>query len=163
MANLLDLPDLVMSNTLYILLKPDYVRVSFYIDENDPIRLEYYGKEGDTTSVSCWRRRTVNLDVMKACTNDLEIILKNQKSISKEIGVFFNFPEYQRKSDNDKYDARLKQRTEPFLQDFKRILESRNHMIQTNLLRMDVINQSQVMAVVKGDRSRTPSECSTFT
>ncbi|KAF1754237.1 hypothetical protein GCK72_020797 [Caenorhabditis remanei] len=181
MANLLDLPDLVMSyllgyldfnalltlrkvnralrefvdekkpdfkiKTLYILLRPNKVRVSFYFDENDPIRVEYYGKVGDPTSVSCRRRKIVNIDVMKACTNDLEIILKNQKSISKEIGVFFYLQHYKKKSWNDEYDARLKQRTEPFLADFKRILGSRNHKIQTKLLRMDVIDQCQVMAV----------------
>ena len=85
---------------------------------------------------------------MKTCTNDLEIILKNQKSISKEIGVFFYLQHYKKKSWNDEYDARLKQRTEPFLADFKRILGSRIHKIQTKLLRMDVIDQCQVMAVL---------------
>ena len=132
---------------LSISLKPGNVSLRFFIDEKNPIRVEYW-KKGDTTSVSWRRTQIVNLDIMKACANDLEIILKNQKSISKEIGVSFNIPEFQRRADANEYEALLRQRTEPFLADLKRILGSRNHKIRTRFLRMDVIDQFQVMAVL---------------
>ncbi|KAF1754239.1 hypothetical protein GCK72_020799 [Caenorhabditis remanei] len=182
MANLLDLPDLVMSNvlgyldlnsvltlrkvnrglrefvdeekqdfkikTLHIWLEPDNVHLELFIDEKNPIQVEYNRTEGDTTSVSYTRRTTVNLDVMKACTNDLEIILKNQKSIFREIGVSVHLEDYVDRSKNDEYEAKLRERTEPFLADLKRILGSRNHKIRTRFLRMDVIDQFQVMAVL---------------
>ncbi|EFO97806.1 hypothetical protein CRE_15955 [Caenorhabditis remanei] len=130
-------------STLTISVKKDVACLTLFIDGEQYACIEYGRKDENATLVSSLHKKNlVSMEYLDALCKDLEIILKHQKLIIEKFEVLISGgPEI------NNFDI-LEHQTKKFLIDLKNILKCRESLIKAKFLKMEILNQNQVMQVL---------------
>lgn len=135
--------------SLEIIVENETAYLILSIGRREPKRITYFGGQKRRALVSENEKdRPVKAHFLKALCIDLDIILKNQKSILEKIIVNFRCDVCVARMDTKRREKELEKDTKKFLGYLTDIFKSREAPIKAKELEMTVMNHEQILAVL---------------